>query len=507
MLLERARELATQLSEVPGYETYKHFKASHAWLSNVFSRNKLSGVNASGEAGSIDEEQAQKLMHKFILDLVATGVRDPARIFNMDETGLFYAQVPNYCVVLEEEILSARGQKQMYDKSRVTVILCCSAMGAKAKPCVVGSSKNPHCFRKYGLPKNVAYMQQKNAWLDGDVCCRWFGQVFLPFKRERVGMHKAVLLWDNFSGHMPASGVPDVIILPLPPNLTGRHQPLDQGIISSFKIKYKYQLLSAIDKALPRWHELRALGKTMKPGTVGLEFAHNPHMSNVCELVDEAWSNVTLDTIINCWVKARCLPEDMQKELRSNTLKGKQQISLLQEAEDASVFGKDLDEVISKFNEVLTRVDFETLRDDNRQLAEILLPFEEQCARDLVVSEHDEAALTRNLLLEDDPHVVEAITCSVIDEMQKFSLHELLPAPIPPPSEDTTILIETSEKEAPMSVEVALFYLNHVTQFLASNNDESLSHDCDSLRQRISERFVKNRLQTSMHKFFRPVDL
>ena len=61
----------------------------------------------------------------------------------------------------------------------------------------------------------------------------------------RLQGRKVLLLMDNFSGHKLAvqlvdglEGLSNVQIAWLPPNTTSHWQPMDQGIIASFKLQY-----------------------------------------------------------------------------------------------------------------------------------------------------------------------------------------------------------------------------------------------------------------------------
>lgn len=70
----------------------------------------------------------------------------------------------------------------------------------------------------------------------------WFYQCFVPdveqyLKNINVSF-KALLLIDNAPGHPTDLEHPNVKVVFLPPNTTSLIQPLDQGIIRSFKAHY-----------------------------------------------------------------------------------------------------------------------------------------------------------------------------------------------------------------------------------------------------------------------------
>lgn len=64
---------------------------------------------------------------------------------------------------------------------------------------------------------------------------------------------KVLLLLDNFSGHKVGvqlvggkQGLSNVRIEWLPPNTTSHWQPMDQGVIASFKLQYRRQFVAYI---------------------------------------------------------------------------------------------------------------------------------------------------------------------------------------------------------------------------------------------------------------------
>lgn len=70
----------------------------------------------------------------------------------MDEAGLFYRAIPNRSYLAADEGDSrqvGRGCKSMKAKEHVTIILCVNSTGScKMTPVVIGSAKNPRCFKQ-----------------------------------------------------------------------------------------------------------------------------------------------------------------------------------------------------------------------------------------------------------------------------------------------------------------------------------------------------------------------
>ncbi|EFX67751.1 hypothetical protein DAPPUDRAFT_63746, partial [Daphnia pulex] len=184
-------------------------------------------------------------------------------IFNMDETGLFFRALPTRTYVCREEgqRKTVRGTKALRAKDRLTLVLCANATGTcKIDPLLVGSAKNPHCFRDQQSP--VPYVNLKNAWVDREIYRGWWNNIFLPAIRKHT-KEPVALLMDNCSGHDPSCADPtgQVEIIFFPPNCTSVFQPLDQGIITTLKTLYKREMLSSFAAAYEKFEELQELAK------------------------------------------------------------------------------------------------------------------------------------------------------------------------------------------------------------------------------------------------------
>lgn len=86
----------------------------------------------------------------------------------------------------------------------------------------------------------------------------------------------------------------------LPPNVTSHAQPLDQGIIASFKAHYRRELVQwMLDEANKDGNELKSLKDLA------------PNFFQMLQWVHIAWTQkVSSATIRNCWRKSGLLPAD-----------------------------------------------------------------------------------------------------------------------------------------------------------------------------------------------------
>lgn len=103
---------------------------------------------------------------------------------------------------------------------------------------------------------------------------------------------KAILLLDNCPAHAPdlslVSGDRKIKVYYLPKNTTAKIQPLDQGIITNFKIKYRNELKQAV---------------VQDPHNI-LELLKNINLKTSFYLAGAAWNKVKPTIINNCFIKA-----------------------------------------------------------------------------------------------------------------------------------------------------------------------------------------------------------
>jgi DDE superfamily endonuclease len=130
---------------------------------------------------------------------------------------------------------------------------------------VIGKALNPRCFKslnRSALP--VIYRANSKAWMRSDIFIEWLKHLDYYF---RTMNRKILLLIDNAGSHFnskrfeknngiddgeqessrqknkvkPAIDLTNIELVYLPPNTTAHLQPMDAGIIHSFKAKYKQE--------------------------------------------------------------------------------------------------------------------------------------------------------------------------------------------------------------------------------------------------------------------------
>ena len=113
----------------------------------------------------------------------------------------------------------------------------------------IGQYKNPRAFKNINKATLGCFWRwNSTAWNNTFIIKEWL----LCF-HKRVGNRKIVLLLDNFSAHEcvvaeleEEESIPNVHIIWLPSSTTSKYQPMNQGIIRTWKAYYKRALLKHI---------------------------------------------------------------------------------------------------------------------------------------------------------------------------------------------------------------------------------------------------------------------
>lgn len=215
------------------------FSASTGWLTGFLKRNAFHNVKITGEIASADEVTARHYPEQ-LAKIIEDGGYCSDQIFNADETGLFWKKMPTRTYIAKAE-KKASGFKAA--KDRVSFLLCSNASGDRMlKPLLINRSLRPRALKGKDLKKlPVHWMANKKAWMTSAFFTEWFNNCFIPEVEvylEQKGLDfKVLLIVDNASSH-PNLEHPNVNMVFLPPNTTSLIQPLDQGIIATFKKYY-----------------------------------------------------------------------------------------------------------------------------------------------------------------------------------------------------------------------------------------------------------------------------
>jgi hypothetical protein len=225
LILDKAREFAQTMG-------YKNFIGSNRFIDGLKKRNNINWIKMSGESDSVNPLVVQNWSKKLKKEVQGFDEKD---VFNLDETSLFYKLLPNKTYAFGKE--SKFGRKQR--KDRITVVLLCNTNGSYREAIIIGKSAKPRALR--GIQSPIDYYSQSNAWMDAII----FNKILRKFDSKMKKMDRKVILFvDNCSSHSLTTTLTNISLKYLPPNATSKLQPLDQGIIRSFKAHYRKNIVS-----------------------------------------------------------------------------------------------------------------------------------------------------------------------------------------------------------------------------------------------------------------------
>lgn len=273
LIKARAKRFAT-LSGIPDDQLLSF---SNGWLQAFQGRHGFKQVSAHGESGSVNSEEIPAQRDAIREHLKGVPLAD---IYNMDETGLFYCLAPDKTIAQRQ----VEGSKK--SKTRVTVALMCNADGSdKREPFIIGHAKKPRCFqKKTGDQLGFYYRSNLKAWMTGVLFREWLCELDNDMRAQKRNI---VLLLDNASAHTTHDmELKSVTVVFLPPNTTAKLQPMDAGIIASFKRRYRH-------------HQLEHALDVEEQGTQA-----NIYMLDqltAMKWIKSCWREVPSDAILNCF--------------------------------------------------------------------------------------------------------------------------------------------------------------------------------------------------------------
>ena len=120
-------------------------------------------------------------------------------------------------------------------------MLCCNMVGDFETAVVIGKAKKPRCFKNIDVRKlSVSWRSNKKAWMTTEIMSDWLVELDNKMKKQK---RKIILFMDNATSHPDYLKLKNANLVFVPPNTTSMLQPLDQGIIRSFKVRYRKLLL------------------------------------------------------------------------------------------------------------------------------------------------------------------------------------------------------------------------------------------------------------------------
>ncbi|XP_029781020.1 tigger transposable element-derived protein 1-like isoform X2 [Suricata suricatta] len=248
LIQDKARRLFVQLQREQGSGTQAEtFGASNGWFARFKARNNV----LLTDEPAVADTQAAAHYPPVLRTILEEGRYSPRQVFNVDETGLFWKRLPERMLLALE---GAAGPGLKASKDHLTLLLGGNAAGDfKLKPLLVYPSENPRALKgcsKASLP--VVWRSNRNDWLTPSIFQEWFTGCFCPAVESYCTSHglphRALLLLDSAPCHPAHLGglSAHVRVEFLPKNTSVLIQPMNQGVIGTFKAYYLRRMLSQL---------------------------------------------------------------------------------------------------------------------------------------------------------------------------------------------------------------------------------------------------------------------
>ena len=275
MLQESALEIANKLG-------ISDFKASNGWLQKFRTRHNIVFRKLNGEASDAPMKEITSWMetlHELTADY------DSKDVYNCDETGLFFRAIPDKTLCLKAD--ACRGGK--IAKERLTVLLCCNAVGEFEKPIVIGKYGKPRCFGNMDIKKlPVVWKFNTKSWMTKLIMNEWLINLNNKMQRQKRNI---LLFMDNAKCHPIENTYSNIKVVFLPANTTAFTQPLDLGIIQAFKLHYRKRMM-------------RKLVSMMSKVTSVSDLTKRINVLDAIDWINMAVKEIKSSTVEKCFAKA-----------------------------------------------------------------------------------------------------------------------------------------------------------------------------------------------------------
>jgi transposase-like protein len=321
------------------------FRGGINWCYRFMKRNQLSvrAVTSVGQPLPTGWEEKVALFRDYVSKRKENV--DLSQFGNMDEVPVSFDMPDTRTVDVrgkEDIILTTTGS----EKTNFTVVLCCTADGAKCEPMVIFKRKT---MPKGNFPKGIVVTVSPKGWMNEEIMGQWLEKVW----RRRKGSFfkpKSLLIYDSHRSHL----TPDIKQLVqkysqlavIPGGLTKKLQPLDLSVNKSFKNK--------IRKRWENWmvNGIHTFTKTNRMKRATYE--------DVCNWVLESWNEVTPECVKNGFKRSKLHVYSINNASQTNEDNSDNDYD---DTDSDNCDDKELVSILTPYSDILEAFNFESDED------------------------------------------------------------------------------------------------------------------------------------------------
>ncbi|XP_068967438.1 jerky protein homolog-like [Bombus flavifrons] len=283
------------------------FKASGTWLRGFKERYCITTEDIRENFQAATPYTVRKAFKADFNRLLQEGGFTLRNVYNVVYTTVMWNAVAEKTCILNRA--KSTGSIKMCE-GYVTTLFCANATGCHKLPVlIIGTVPETHSLYKFKTEAfTTIYRSNTSACMDSTIFKQWYKEHFLESikgrQRENGREDKYLLLLDNTTSLHDINDInnihPLVEVKSPPPNVSEHSQPMNCGIITCFKRKYRIELL-----------------KTIRPLSIynteeGVIDLHKElSIWDCCRIVHHAWSHVDDSILINSW-DSLLLPMNMR---------------------------------------------------------------------------------------------------------------------------------------------------------------------------------------------------
>lgn len=225
-------------AHIPTYQGESMPSLSNGWLAAFQNRGSIGNLRYAGKEKTTPESAMEAMIN--IRQMLK--VYQPKDIFNYDEAALYWRRAPDRSLPADD----SQGKNQQ--KSKITALFCCNSDGSeKLHPWFIGTAQNPRSFAAAQVNINNFNLQWRSN-TKALMTVKIFEEWLRWFDNQMVDRN-VVLLLDDFSAHKSAvktinhsaSPLQNTLIIWVPATTPNLYQPLNLGIIKTWKGYWKSQ--------------------------------------------------------------------------------------------------------------------------------------------------------------------------------------------------------------------------------------------------------------------------